>query len=154
MRKIKDILQTLNKGLISEYSEEQFLPEELEAVMQAIINSIRWSAIRYAEAQVLEGNPFEVETLLTVDHFCTEWMERDEIVCRIEHTSGLTYDQSVYALRYVEFLVDTYINGIDPEIEHLGLIRDAENGRYVIELAGDLKISSGGEYGQATVLHA
>lgn len=157
MRKIRDILQPLNNEISRNFSDEQFLPEEMDAVMQAIINSVRWSAIRCAEEKVLNGNPFEVEALQTTDHFCTEWMDKDEIVCRIEHTSGLTYEQSAVALQYVEYLVDTFIAGIDSEIEHIGLIRDADNGRYLIELAGELKISGGegmaGE-GQAAVLHA
>lgn len=144
---IKYFLTQLNDELSKKFPDEQFLYEELDGIMQGLINSVRWSALRFAQTRVEDGYLFKVESVETADHFCSEWMGREEIVDRIENTSGLPTDIASYALSLIEITIDNVVfHEKTPEaleIENLGTIQPGRNKEYIIDLGRELRVSPG-----------
>jgi hypothetical protein len=141
------VASSVGEALMSRFPGEQFLPEELNGVYEAIVNSLRWAAIREAKYNSENGGLFKLELLETTDRFCTERMTREEIVARIKNTSGLDVEMSAAALSTVESIVDSivYPKGDEPAIdlllEFIGTIKGLEGYRYSIELTKQLSIS-------------
>ena len=134
--------QHLNAIFTREFPDDQFLYEELDGVMQAIVNAISLSCLEKAVEEAdgdLITKPTEV--LETTDHFCTRWIPREDLVFCIENTSGLGEEHAARALRIVEEATDTLTAG-DGKIvvEHLGTIAAMDAGQYSIELAKELLI--------------
>jgi|GEM_PF-3160449 hypothetical protein len=135
-------IDTLMSNLHERYPNEQFLLEEIDAIIQALMNSISWSALRTAQAEAQNGIIVRpVEMLETVDHFCTNVMSREEIVSRISDTSGLSDEISVQALEIIESITDSMLGDAGQIfIEHIGTIFRHESGAYSIALAADVVI--------------
>lgn len=154
---INDLTARIRDALQSVFTEEQFLNGELEGVVYGLVNSIRWTALRAAreqainESQMVEGaegkvilnNP--IETLETVNRFSSKWMDRDEIVQRIENTSGLTTEMAEIGLRMIENVVDQVIviDRSEINIIPLGRLRATESPAQTIRM-GETG-STGGE---------
>lgn len=135
-------IEKLSAELSRLYPDEQFLYEELDGIVQGLVNSVSWSALKCAQEQAEDGliaRP--VEAMNTIDHFCTAWMPREEIIYRIENTSGLSDDIAAQALKIIERLTDNLVEENNQIfIEHVGSINSTQPGIYSIELASEILI--------------
>lgn len=147
--RVEDVVPFISRELELRYPDEQFLPDELEGVIQGLVNSVRWSVLRMAREQLQSGaSDFTIESIVTSDLFSSRLMRRDEIVGRIENTSGLTEEMSEHSLRIVESVVRAVTDeGGIIEFEHIGLIRASQSGGYIIELDKEMTLRSGSKAG-------
>jgi|SRR5688572_15861584 len=133
--RLKTLVELLASELRQAFPNEEFLRIEIEGVLQGLINSIRWTAIRTAYAELNSGNLFRVESITTADHFSTDIMPRGDIVNRICDTSGLDEQTSSYALGVIEKSLDERIKQYGAiQVEYIGTITQSGVG-YVIELS-------------------
>jgi len=149
-------IEKLGAELKKLYPDEQFLYEELDGIMQGIIGSLSWSALRCAQDQA-QGEHIvrPVETLETIDHFCTTWMPREEILYRIENISGLPEEVVDRALKIVEGFTDHLVDENDQIfIEHIGSIYSPQTGLYNIELAAEMLIKPGSAKSATKILRS
>lgn len=138
----KQLIFDLFNHLSEKYPDEQFLNEELNGILQGLINSLRWTALRYAKQQLSEGNAFEAKILETNNIFASDLMENEEILFRLENTSGLSQEIANEALSYISFIVDRTVSEEKQIIiENIGSIESNGDKRYCITLGSDLAIS-------------
>ena len=131
----KTLVELLASELHHAFPNEEFLRIEIEGVLQGLINSIRWTAVKTAYAEFDSGNLFRVESITTVDHFSTDIMPRADIVNRICDTSGLDEQTSSYALGVIEKSLDERIKKYGAvQVEYIGTITQS-GARYVIDLS-------------------
>jgi len=135
-------LEKLAGDLGKSFPEEQFLEEELDGVMQAVVNIIRLSTLKKAKEDA-EGGLIRrpAERLETIDHFSTKWVPREDLLFCIENTSGLPDYISEQALKVIETTTDNLTAANSKiVIEHIGALQSTGEGGYVIELAKELLI--------------
>lgn len=128
----------LNSALEREFPGEEFLEVELYAVFQALFGSLRWAALRNCkEISGSQGVTEDFAVLETTDHFSSKWLERQEIVDRIVHTSGLSQELSDAALRALESIIDNRLREFrEPvDLEDIGRIEAHDLHAYRIEFA-------------------
>jgi len=133
-----ELIAHLDASLKSKFEGEEFLPAELSRVLAGIVACVRRSVLRSAQQE--ESSPGPIDVLVTLDHFCTPWMGRGEIVDRIENTCGLDQEMSWYALEAVEQKIDAALSAAPSvEVKNLGVIEGSELPSYKIHLAEHLK---------------
>jgi hypothetical protein len=131
------LVQSLRAALASKFQDD-YLDIELDAVIQALVNSVGWAAIRYANSI---GRSEPVRTLVTTDGLAVERsMPRRVIVKKVGHTSGLDLEQSAAAIKCIESSIDTILE-YEPSVavEHIGVLRRSGSG-YLIELDKGLQV--------------
>ena len=140
-----DLIFSIDKELKKSFPETQILAEEIEGVVQGLVNTVKWSVLRSAIEQAHGGLLGSgVGIVETSDSFSSSWMNREEILNRIENTSGLPEEISSEALKIIESIVAAVVaQGSVLEIEHIGQIRARKGGGYSIDLAKELQILSG-----------
>src|SRR5215216_2576407 len=137
----EDLISTLATQLEKDYPDEVFLSEEMYAVTHGLFNSLRWAALKKAKQLAQAGELNEPMNILdTTDHFCSEWLERHEVVDCIMHTSGLDEEISAFILRSIERTIDYYLAFDSVAVDFLGRIEQPEQPRYHIELANTLSV--------------
>lgn len=141
---IDDFSMRIGDGLRLHFKSDQFFDEEIREVTLGLVNSVRWSAVRIAEAYSVGGFLSEsVDDISTDDHFASDWMLKEEIIARIEDTSGLTTPYAEYCLEIIEKVVDMVVNrGDSLHLPFLGEIRASEPGKYKISLTDGLRVRS------------
>ena len=77
---LADLLPPFAEFIVGQSTRNELVDLEREAIFQALLNSVRWSVIRRARAQL---EPASITVLETSDHFADEWMSRAEIVARV-----------------------------------------------------------------------
>lgn len=115
-----DLIARIRDALQYNFPDDQFLDGELEGVIHGLINSVRWTVIRAAREQTNNSQMREsaegkvtlnedIGTLETINRFSSRWMDREEIVYRIENTSGLSTEMAEVGLKMIENVVDEVV---------------------------------------------
>lgn len=141
---IRECKNRLYTELSLKFKNEQFNEPEIEEVMQALINCIRWTGLRRAILQVENEDFSIVDEIQTDSNFCSDFMELEEIIERIENTSGLSKEMSEFSLEVITTTVSRFnsVSKIEPvSIENFGTIRVEENNQYLISLAEELRVA-------------
>lgn len=134
--KIEALIAGLGAKLEEKFVGEQFLREELEAVLQGLVNSIRFSAIRFLE----RTNSIHVDYLVISRDFSNESMKLSEIVDRIQNTSGLSKEMASYALTVIGETIEIEVKRErELDVEHIGRIKLLDQ-RYNLELSEELRV--------------
>jgi hypothetical protein len=134
--KTDDLSFRIASGLAADYPGEQFLPNELNDALLAVINSVGLAALNIAVAntqtQIDAGTtPEKLEStqeLETVERFATEHIPRHHIVSLIDDMSGVGETVANEVLSLVEREVDEAVfglRGLPPspvDFEGLGII--------------------------------
>lgn len=114
------------------FPEQEFVWAELDAVLTALYNSIRWSVLRRAET---ETDQRAVTELPTTNGFASKWMKRSEILQRICDTSGLDLHMSETCLVSIERAFQlASTESSEVAMPPVGLLRKHRRG-YLIELS-------------------
>lgn len=119
----------LNEQLEDEFYDAQFFYVELRGILQGIVNSLRWSALRCA----LENNESNEaatskDILMIRRNFANQWMKETEIIDRIKNTSGVNSSVARYALKAIYRLVLENINlGNRVRLPAIGVIEHDPN---------------------------
>ena len=140
----EDFVSVLAYNLDRKYPEEVMLRAELYAVVQGLLTSLRWSALRKASHLVKQGEAIEpIHNIETTDRFASEWMQRQEVVDRIVHTSGFPEELSESVLAIIEEIVDSTIRKEGSiSIDDIGVIHSPQSGHYSIDLVKPLCMGS------------
>lgn len=153
--RLKELKIVVANGLAEKHSDEQFLPEELEDALLALINSVGLSAlseaIRISQDRIAAGaSPDELqstESLETSSGFATEHFSRATITHFIADMSGLEIERATTVLGLVEQAVNRSVFGSEAkaptevEFEGIGVISPGQNeGAYHIDLAETLRV--------------
>src|SRR5215208_1135548 len=136
------IQRDLSQALQEQFPEEQVLPQELQGVFQALVNSIGWSVYELiSETGTDRAYRSSRLELSTYDSFDNQWMTRDEVVARIENTSGLPHNMADYALEFMKTLLHVHLQREDAVyVEHVGRIRSNDGAGFVIQPAEEHRL--------------
>jgi hypothetical protein len=129
---LSDLLPLIYDTLVKQCTHKELLPLERESILQAIINSVRWSVVRRGRADE-EGESSLSQSVLelnTADRFSNAWMSRTEIIERIRHSSGLDESLSHLALTLMEARLDLALTANEVSIEGIGEIVIYEESKY------------------------
>src|ERR1039458_7872645 len=143
MLTLKQIDDAVTVKLLADQTED-FLPAETDGVLYALLNSIRWSVLRFAAEQKNHNPSAPIQDLRTENVFSTKWVSREEIVNRIMDMSGFDKKIAELALTAIEDTVKMNLekNGWIIEVEQIGIIKASNppDLSYEISLADGMKL--------------
>jgi len=150
---LKELRLGLSTGLSARFPDVQFLPQELDDVVLAVINAVGMTALETAVAnttdQIAAGSRPEdfssTEVIETVERFATEQFPRESIVELIADMSGFEEQTAEAALAVFEEEIDELILGVhaaatDVHIAGLGTITAGADNTYRIILDESLSV--------------
>ena len=154
--KNKELAFLLASQLADVYPDDQFLPDELNESLLAIIDSVGLAALNLAVARTWEQMgeskaPEDFESTVQIETsngFETEYVPKGRIVSSISDASGFDEEVSATLLSALENIVNAYLfggeheNRQEVELEGIGVISPGDlEGSYRIALDKSLHVS-------------
>lgn len=141
---INQLSSEIQGALLADFPEDQFLPEETRSVVLGLISCIRWTAVRQFSFLRQNQEQVTLETIHTTNIFTSEWMSKDEVLARIEATTGFDSATATVAFEFLISRISLAIRSNDSiHLEGAGNISRQEDGAFLIELDEMMRLRSG-----------